>query len=183
MKAPHGRAASGATQAGRQADRRNPQVALALTRLGGKLTTREVKGSLSCVLRRSSRPAKATSQRSKPTAGGMESAISRFAHKETASDRPALGSPRVVISGTRALQSAKNFAMLIESLVDELDAAIRVSCAARRCRQHPNDRQIGPVAGMKDSKSSSLSIRMKQRRSFKLRILAVSATSSRFCRR
>ena len=74
---------------------------------------------------------------------GAASEISKFIKKEEIkSDRPELGTARVVVSGGRGMQSGENF-KLITAVADKLNAAIGASRAAVDAGYITNDHQVG----------------------------------------
>jgi len=88
-----------------------------------------------------------------PTSGGSASIekieavdvpnISKFIKKEeNKSERPELGTARVVISGGRGMQSGENF-KLINAIADKLNAAVGASRAAVDAGYISNDHQVG----------------------------------------
>ena len=69
--------------------------------------------------------------------------LSKFIKKEEIkSDRPELGTARIVISGGRGMQSGENF-KLIQDVADKLNAAIGASRAAVDAGYITNDHQVG----------------------------------------
>jgi len=74
---------------------------------------------------------------------GDTTILSKFIKKEEIkSDRPELGTARVVISGGRGMQSGENF-KLITAVADKLNAAIGASRAAVDAGYITNDHQVG----------------------------------------
>ena len=78
----------------------------------------------------------------KEDSGDATSLTKFIKREEVKSDRPELGTARVVISGGRGMQSGENF-KLISAIADKLNAAIGASRAAVDAGYITNDHQVG----------------------------------------
>ena len=125
----------------------NPETFLRPIYAGNAFATVKSNDKIKCV---TVRP---TSFEPAPSAGGSaeivkadageEFSLTKFIKKEEVkSDRPELGTARIVVSGGRGLQSGENF-KLITAVADKLNAAIGASRAAVDAGYITNDHQVG----------------------------------------
>ena len=125
----------------------NPETFLRPIYAGNAFATVRSNDKIKCV---TVRP---TSFEPAPSAGGSaeivkadageEFSLTKFIKKEEVkSDRPELGTARIVVSGGRGLQSGENF-KLITAVADKLNAAIGASRAAVDAGYITNDHQVG----------------------------------------
>jgi len=74
--------------------------------------------------------------------GEAQTYLKFIKREEVKSDRPELGTARVVISGGRGMQKAENFKLII-AIADKLNAAVGASRAAVDAGYISNDHQVG----------------------------------------
>ena len=114
---------------------------------GNAFATVKSKDKIKCVTVRptSFEPAPSTGGSAEIVKADAEEEFSytKFIKKEEVkSDRPELGTARIVVSGGRGLQSGENF-KLITAVADKLNAAIGASRAAVDAGYITNDHQVG----------------------------------------
>lgn len=113
---------------------------------GNALATVQISDAIKVITVRASAFAKVGQGAAIPTeplAATGDAGLSRFvSREEQKSDRPDLGSARIIVSGGRGVGSKENFAV-IEKFADKLGAAIGASRAAVDAGFIANDHQVG----------------------------------------